>query len=234
MKQRIELMKTNALYTVLLSLFLSISLGFSSLARAHNVVGGVYAEGFTIEGEAGFSNGSMANAGTVVKVSDTSGTPLGEAVTDDQGYFVFTAKKRITHVFEINMGAGHILRMQLPAEELPDNLDDKSASQPSSNSAASTNDITQTSDSNGQVANADQATSNQAVIQKEIQKQIQNQITPLMLEKAIAKQIKPLRREISALKEKSGMRDIIGGIGYIFGLLGLVAFLRERKLKAKQ
>ena len=55
-----------------------------------------------------------------------------------------------------------------------------------------------------------------------------------MLEKAIAKQIKPLRREISALKEKSGLRDIIGGIGYIFGLLGLVAFLRERKLKAKQ
>ncbi|MEL0659527.1 hypothetical protein V6255_10300 [Psychromonas arctica] len=233
MKQRIELMKANALYTVLLSLFLSVS-GFSSLARAHNVVGGVYAEGVTIEGEAGFSNGSMANAGTVVKVSDTSGTPLGEAVTDDQGYFVFTAKKRITHVFEINMGAGHLLKMQLPVEELPDSLDDATATTASSNSAASTNDITQTSNNNGQVENTNQATSNQAVIQKEIQKQIQNQITPLMLEKAIAKQIKPLRREISALKEKSGMRDIIGGIGYIFGLLGLVAFLRERKLKAKQ
>ena len=230
MKQRIELMKANALYTVLLSLFLSISLGFSSLASAHNVVGGVYAEGFTIEGEAGFSNGSMANEGTVVKVSDTSGTPLGEAVTDDQGYFVFTAKKRITHVFEINMGAGHILKMQLPAEELPDSLDDVTATTVSSNSVASTSDITQSTNNNGQVENTNQATSNQAVIQKEIQ----NQITPLMLEKAIAKQIKPLRREISALKEKSGMRDIIGGIGYIFGLLGLVAFLRERKLKAKQ
>ncbi|WP_025565675.1 hypothetical protein [Psychromonas sp. SP041] len=225
MKQRIELMKANALYTVLLFLFLSVSLGFSSLANAHNVVGGVYAEGFTIEGEAGFSNGSMANEGTVVKVSDTSGTPLGEAVTDDQGYFVFTAKKRITHVFEINMGAGHILKMQLPAEELPDSLDDVTATTISSNSVASTSDITQSSNNNGQVEDT-----NQAVIQN----QIQNQITPLMLEKAIAKQIKPLRREISALKEKSGMRDIIGGIGYIFGLLGLVAFLRERKLKAKQ
>ncbi|WP_298940738.1 hypothetical protein [uncultured Psychromonas sp.] len=230
MKQRIKLMKANALYTALLSLFLSISLGFSSLASAHNVVGGVYAEGFTIEGEAGFSNGSMANAGTVVKVSDTSGTPLGEAMTDDEGYFVFIAKKRITHVFEINMGAGHILKMQLPAEELPDNLDDKSASLPSSNALASTSDITQTSVSDGQVVKTNQATNNQTVTQK----QIQNQITPLMLEKAIAKQIKPLRREISALKEKSGLRDIIGGIGYIFGLLGLVAFLRERKLKAKQ
>ena len=226
MKQRFKLLKANALYTALLSLFLSVSLGFSSLASAHNVVGGVYAEGFTIEGEAGFSNGTMANAGTVVKVSDTSGTPLGEAMTDDDGYFVFIAKKRITHVFEINMGAGHILKMQLPAEELPDNLDDKSASQPSSNTSAPTNDITQTSVSDGQIVKTNQAASNQTVTQK--------QITPLMLEKAIAKQIKPLRREISALKEKSGLRDIIGGIGYIFGLLGLVAFLRERKLKAKQ
>ena len=63
---------------------------------------------------------------------------------------------------------------------------------------------------------------------------IGNQTTSLMLEKAIAKQIKPLRQEIQSLKEKSGLRDILGGIGYIFGLLGLVAFLRERKLKAKQ
>jgi len=54
-----------------------------------------------------------------------------------------------------------------------------------------------------------------------------------MLEKAIAKQLKPLRREIQELKEKSGLRDILGGIGYIFGLLGLVAFLRERKQKVK-
>ena len=61
-----------------------------------------------------------------------------------------------------------------------------------------------------------------------------NQITALMLEKTIAKQIKPLRKEIQALKEKSGIRDIIGGIGYIFGLLGVVALLRERRLKAKK
>ncbi|WP_160063430.1 cobalt ABC transporter permease [Psychromonas sp. L1A2] len=230
MKKRIELMKANALMMGMVFILLFFFMGFSSAAIAHNVVGGVYAEGFTIEGEAGFSNGSMANAGTVVKVSDTSGTPLGEAVTDGEGYFVFTAKKRITHVFEINMGAGHLLKMQLPAEELPDSLDDEIATTASSNAAVSTSGITQTSDSNGQVVNTNQAMNNQTVIQK----QIQNQITPLMLEKAIAKQIKPLRREISALKEKSGLRDIIGGIGYIFGLLGLVAFLRERKLKAKK
>ena len=153
----------------------------------------------------------MANAGTVVKVSDVSGIPLGEVITDDQGYFVFTAKKRITHVFEINMGAGHTLKMQLPAEELPDSLD--STTTINAASVSSPNETTQEAE--------------QQIITNE-------QITSLMLEKAIAKQIKPLRKEIQALKEKSGLRDIIGGIGYIFGLLGVVALLRERRLKAKK
>ena len=206
-------MKFYSYYAALLSTLFFILLSFSSVALAHNVVGGVYASGVDIEGEAGFSNGAMADAGTVVKVSDISGTPLGEAVTDDQGFFVFTAKKRITHVFEVNMGAGHTLKMQLPAEELPNSLDIAIAVSP--NPASFSNQTANAALSGGQVL-------------------ANNQITPLILEKAIAKQIKPLRREIRELKEKSGLRDIIGGMGYIFGLLGLVAFLRERKLKASQ
>lgn len=179
-------------------------------AFAHNVVGGVYADGFTIEGEAGFSNGSMANAGTIVKISDESGTPLGEVTTNDEGYFVFTAKKRITHVFEVNMGAGHILKMQLPAEELPDALDSSQGNKESNTTST-------------QVAS--QPTN------KATQVYPVTTLDALTLEKAIAKQIKPLRREIQGLKEKSGFRDIIGGVGYIFGLLGIVALLRERRLK---
>ena len=144
----------------------------------------------------------------IVKITDQAGIPLGEVLTDDEGFFTFTAKKRITHVFKINMGAGHQLTMQLPAEELPESLSAGSSSIQSTN-------------------NPSLSVSNEIPV-------IANQTTSLMLEKAIAKQIKPLRQEIQSLKEKSGLRDIIGGIGYIFGLLGLVAFLRERKLKAKQ
>jgi len=186
-------------------LFLLLVIGCVSLNLwAHNVVGGVYATGAQIEGEAGYSNGAMANAGTLVKVFDESGTPLGEVVTDDEGYFVFTATKRITHLFEVNMGAGHILKMQLAAEELPDSLDGQSIVHTPKNKVAVKSTI------NGDEIKIEQ------------------------LEIAIAKQIKPLRREISALKEKAGLRDIIGGNGYIFGLLGCVALLRERRLKVKK
>lgn len=49
------------------------------------------------------------------------------------------------------------------------------------------------------------------------------------IQKAVTEAIKPLAREISELKQKSRMSDIIGGIGYIFGILGLFAYLKYRK-----
>jgi len=195
-------------YSVLVLPFLLLS---SLVVHAHNVVGGVYVNGLDIEGEAGFSNGTMANAGTKVKITDQSGTPLGEVETDDQGFFIFTAKKKITHLFEINMGAGHILKMQLPADELPDDLDSGAA-----------------------ITNTNSSTNKSLTLVSNVAKGENSQINTLSLEKAIAKQIIPLRKEIQALKEKSGLRDIIGGIGYIFGLLGLVALIRERRLKANK
>jgi len=179
----------------------------STQALAHNVVGGVYAIGATIEGEAGFSNGAMASAGTVVHITDSSGNTLGEVQTDEQGFFTFTAEQHITHIFNINMGAGHQLTMQLPAEELPEGLGEKL---------------------NGQQTQLQ----SHSVVANEAD--LSASTSTLMLEKAIAKQMMPLRKEIKALKEKSGLRDIIGGIGYIFGLLGLLALLRERKMKAKK
>jgi nickel transport protein len=183
----------------------------SLIAHAHNVVGGVYVNGVDIEGEAGFSNGTMANAGTKVKITDQSGTPLGEVETDDQGFFMFTAKKKITYLFEINMGAGHILKMQLPADELPDDLDSGAAT-----------------------TNTNSGTNKSSTLLSNVAKGDNSPINTLHLEKAIAKQIIPLRKEIQALKEKSGLRDILGGIGYIFGLLGVVALIRERRLKANK
>lgn len=168
---------------------------------AHNVVGDVYVSGNEIEGEAGFSTGAMANKGVVVNVFDRSGGVLGNTLIGREGTFSFLATKRVNHYFVINMGAGHILKMTLLAEDLPERL--------------------------GKILDK------QTQFEKEKVSSAIN-ITAEQLEKMIARQINPLHREINALKEKSGIRDIIGGIGYIFGLLGLVAFLRERKKKVEK
>lgn len=183
-----------------------VSLLSVNVALAHNVVGGVYAIGTTIEGEAGFSNGDMAQAGTVVLITDASGQSIAEVLTDEEGFFLFEATKRIDHHFKLDMSSGHVLEMILPAEELP-------ASLPGGTSIASA--------PSNQIMAASVSGVDTVVLQQ-------------MIEQAVAKQVKPLRKELAAYKEKAGLQDLLGGIGYIFGLVGLGIWLRQRKQDKQQ
>ncbi len=178
-----------------------VALVLSNSALAHNVVGGVYAIGSLIEGEAGFSNGDMAKAGTPVLIMDSNLQPIGETATDDEGLFAFQATQRIDYHFRLDMGAGHVLEMVLPADELPDTLQAGS------------------SDVEVPVAMA-RAVKASSIDDAQLQQ---------MIEQAVAKQIKPLRKELAAYKEKASLQDVLGGIGYIFGLCGLGIWWRQRK-----
>lgn len=185
----------------LLALMTLLSLSLMPV-HAHNVVGGVYAIGNQIEGEIGFSNGDMAAQGTEIKVSDTQGNLLGMIETDSEGLFVFTAQQRIDHQFFANLSSGHVLELLLPADELPESL-------PGGN-AVSNADMSQTS-------TPVNFTGDQIALQQ-------------MIEKAVAKQVKPLRKELAEYKEKASLQDVIGGIGYIFGLCGIGIWWRQRQL----
>lgn len=171
-------------------------------ALAHNVVGGVYAIGNQIEGEVGFSNGDMAVEGTQITVTDRQGNTLGLVTTDNEGLFAFTATQRIDHQFFANLSSGHVLEMVLPADELPDDLPGGDVLPSEAKRAAST-----------PVA----FSGDQMALQQ-------------MIEKAVAKQVKPLRKEIAEYKEKASLQDIVGGIGYIFGLCGIGIWWRQRQL----
>lgn len=185
----------------LLTLMTLLSLSLMPV-YAHNVVGGVYAIGDQIEGEIGFSNGDMAAEGTEIKVSDTQGNLLGTVATDSEGLFVFTAQQRIDHQFFANLSSGHVLELVLPADELPESL-------PGGNA----------------VSNADMAQTSTPVNFSGDQVALQQ-----MIEKAVAKQVKPLRKELAEYKEKASLQDVIGGIGYIFGLCGIGIWWRQRQL----
>ncbi|WP_372831533.1 hypothetical protein [Pontibacterium sp.] len=183
-----------------------VSLLCVNVALAHNVVGGVYAIGATIEGEAGFSNGDMAKAGTPVLITNAAGQTIAEVLTDEEGFFVFEATQHIDHHFKLDMSSGHVLEMILPADELP-------ASLPGGTPIASVqSNLTTPVSGSGLDA---------AALQQ-------------MVEKAVAKQVIPLRKELAAYKEKAGFQDLLGGIGYIFGLVGLGIWLRQRKQDKQQ
>ncbi len=200
------------------SLFLAVMLMLTvlitllpSLAQAHNVIGGVYAIGDVIEGEAGFSNGDMAKEGTPVKVLNAEGILLAEIQTDSEGFFTFKASQKIDYHFAIDMSAGHVLKMVLSADELPDNLSTSANTSESSDSKSLRN---LAADSNSSVTDS---------------VQLQQ-----MIEQAVARQVKPLRQELAAYKEKAGLQDILGGIGYIFGLCGLGIWWQQRKQRKSE
>ena len=177
---------------------------FIAPVHAHKVVGGVYAIGSLIEGEAGFSNGDMAHEGTVVTITDAQNQPLGTSVIDAQGMFQFQATQQQDHHFYIELGAGHVLNLTLPANELPDSLGRDKA-------AASSEDLSAPATAKNQYPEQDP------------------QVLADLVERAVAKQVNPLRKEIAALQAQRGLSDILGGLGYILGLVGLGMYFRYRK-----
>lgn len=177
----------------------------SSSALAHNVLGGVYAIGSQVEGEIGFSNGDMAPAGSTVVISDAKGNQIVSTITDDEGFFTFNATQRIDHYIFSDLGSGHIFEQVLQAEELPDSLGEL---------------IREAKASSRDIAIGANSTDNLAL--------------QAMIEKAVAKQVKPLRKELTAYKEKASFRDAIGGIGYIFGLCGIGIWLNQRKQQSSK
>jgi nickel transport protein len=53
-----------------------------------------------------------------------------------------------------------------------------------------------------------------------------------MIKEILAQELDPIKRSLAESKQqKPGFRDIAGGIGYLLGLAGLVAWLRNRKPK---
>lgn len=49
------------------------------------------------------------------------------------------------------------------------------------------------------------------------------------VEAAVARQIRPLRQQLDAYEDKLRLHDILGGIGTIFGVFGVLAWLSARR-----
>lgn len=172
-------------------------------ALAHKVIAGVFPSGTQIEGEIGFSNGDMASH-TRVYVTGPDGEELGDVLTDDDGFFVFTPTQPVAHKFFANLGAGHVAEVTMSAEDVA-----KILGQPASGAS----DAPATPDH-------PPAKATSAPMSDEMRQAIAE---------AVRDEIRPLRREIAAYREHNDFQTILGGIGYIVGLFGLGFYLAARR-----
>ena len=190
---------------------LAVVAGSGAPAMAHKVVASAWADGADIEGEVGFSNGDMAPAASLVEVFGPDGAKLGETEVDDEGVFRFTPTQPVPHTFRVDMGAGHVAETTLSVEELPIALrrqaEGGAAAAPAAAPAAPVSGSAVTA------GNVD---------------------LEAMIEEAVRREVRPLRRDIAASEEKHDLQSLIGGLGYIAGIFGLLFFVAGwRRSKAK-
>lgn len=198
-------------FTVLLAIFLS-----SAPAYAHKVTIFAWVEGDMVHTQSKFSGGrKVKNA--PVEVYDVLEKKLLEGRTDERGEFKFKSPGKGPLRIVLIAAMGHKAHWTLSADELAGSVESSEASTPTP--------LLEKTDSGVDTASASSGEQNQTA---DIQMAIQTAV-----EKALDKKLKPvIGLLVDTQNPDPSFRDIMGGLGYILGLVGLGAYFNYRRREA--
>lgn len=197
-------MKTMHIALMLLLIALLLPAGG---AYAHKVNVFAYVEGGKLMGQGYFSGGAKAQNSRVI-LHGPDGAALAETKTDKKGEFTLdlpAGKAPLT--VELIASSGHRATYTMNAKELG------LAAGAGKAKAAAAKEATP-----GQAKNMAPAAIDQAALQAAIAG-------------ALAKELGPIKAQLARMEADRGVgvQDVIGGLGYILGLLGLGAYMQFRK-----
>ena len=177
-------------------------------ASAHKVMIFAWVEGDTVYTESKFSGGKRVKKGDVM-VYDLKGNRLLKGKTSEQGEFSFKIPEKTAMKIVLLAGIGHRAEWTVPLEEIQ-----------------------------GIASETSEITTNHSTIAKEPDKQTQSvsvtNLSPddiqLAFEKALDKKLKPVMKKLAESQEHGPtVKDILGGIGYILGLVGVASYFHYRR-----
>lgn len=177
-------------------------------AWAHKVAAYAYAEGDRLMGEAYFAGGDKA-MGCPVELYDAAGKLLLKGQTDAQGAFSLPLPQAAPPLKVVVLaGDGHRAEYEVTAEDLGQKADAATPAQP----AVATQASPAASPQAAGAAAVDAAALEQA------------------LAKVLEQKLAPLRAQLSkmAADQPSQLTQIVGGLGWILGLVGVAAFFLGR------
>ena len=186
---------------------------FTTPALAHRVLVFAYAEGDTIYTESKFIPDAPVRQGKILVIDQKTGKELLTGQTDDQGKFSFripaeaTAQKMDLKIV-VEAAMGHRGEWLLKADSY---LAGATPGSPAAPAPALTT---------GPVALGSKAAN------------LDQQALEAALNRALERQLGPINEKLTDLTiHRTTPTDIIGGIGYILGIFGLVAYLQSRRKK---
>ena len=188
-------------------------------ASAHRVNVFAWVEGDTIYVEGKFAGGKKVNKGRIV-VMDPQGVELLSGLTNDQGEFSFKVPKQTDLKIALIAGQGHQGEWIIRADEMNDLPSEKAPETGTGTGSQSTRKETVSETSTDLRTMAPDT----AVSPKELE---------AIIDSALDRKLKPITRMLADIRQKGPTaRDIIAGIGYILGLVGIAAYVHSRKKKA--
>jgi hypothetical protein len=173
------------------------------LADAHALFLYATAEGAIIRGEA-VSLPADPVPDARIRVLGPGDSLLGDTTTGSDGAFAFEARRRCDHRLVLMTADGHRATFTVPAEELPAEL------------PALDGDVVAVEAEPPAVVAMPGPDADADGLQR-------------VVRDAVAREVAPLRRDLARFKERARMQDLVAGIGYILGFMGIALWFKTRR-----
>jgi nickel transport protein len=195
-----------------------------SPADAHKVNIFAYAQNGKINAEGYFVDGTKCQNSVIEVIDNKTGQKMLEGRTDDNGQYSFDIPRAVAIKLILRAGTGHQNEFVLSEEEVRGAMPaakKKTEKQPEQRKSTA---------------------HEQKPIKSEQSAGVQNTINPpassedmeALIGKVVDSKLQPVMRILVKLQEQSekpGLTDIIGGIGYIIGIMGLIGYLKGRSAR---
>lgn len=190
----------------------------ASPALAHRVLVFAHAEGDTIHTESKFVGSGAVQQGQVQILDQNTGKVLLTGTTDDLGKFSFkippeAAAQRLDLLIVVEASMGHRGEWQMKAQSyLPGAETAAGTAAPIAPSPAAP------------------VTSTPATAPGTMATAVDRQMLEETLNKVLERQLAPIKEMLAESQlHKTTPTDIIGGIGYIMGIFGLLAYFQSKR-----
>jgi nickel transport protein len=195
-------MKTHDWSWLQLCFGLLLPMVLSTEAEAHRVYLYAWVEGDTVFTESYFGSKRKVQDGRI-EVFDRDGNKLLFGQTNESGEFNFPVPKKTDLTIVVEAGMGHRGEYVLKAQEL---------------SETGNPQVETVNDARPKEVHGTQTAVDMAQLQR-------------VIEAVLDKKLNPVIREIKRSRDDRGPRvkDVVAGIGYIFGAMGLILYFRSRK-----
>jgi nickel transport protein len=186
-------------------------------AWAHKVTIFAWVEGDTVYTQSKFSGGKRVKNSTVV-VYDKEGNQLLEGKTDENGEFSFQVPKKTDLKVVLKASMGHLAEWTIPADEITGVAQAFEDSAPEVSMEAVTEEP---------AALKEAETSQPQPLQTAVG--LSRQEVQALIDDSLDRKLAPILSMLADARDPGPrLSEVIGGIGYIFGLVGVALYFSSR------